>query len=77
MVHYAEEVNAMGKTSSEVSERYKKKTYKFIPVRFRYDTDQRLLEFLDDYKDQIGMTQIFREALDQYITDNFPYYGKE
>ncbi len=67
----------MSKTSSEVSERYKKKTYKLIPVRFRYDTDQFLLDFLDDYKDQIGMTQIFRESLEQYISTNFPDYGKK
>ena len=57
----------MGKTSSEVSERYKKKTYKFIPVRFRYDTDQHLLDFLEANKDTIGTTQIFREALEMYI----------
>ena len=67
----------MGKTSSEVSERYKKKTYKFIPVRLRYDTDQFLMDFLDDHKDEIGMTQIFREALSEYIRNNFPNYGKE
>ena len=34
--------------------------------------------FLDDYKDVLGGTsQIFREALTQYIEDNFPYYGKD
>lgn len=67
----------MGKTSSEVSERYKKKTYKYIPIRLRYDSDQLLLQFIEDYKDMIGTSQIFREALAQYIDDNYPYYGKD
>ena len=70
----------MGKTSTEVKQRWIYKTYKRIMVSLREDsaTDKRLLEFLEDYKDELGgTTQIFREALDQYITDNFPYYGKE
>lgn len=70
----------MGKTSTEVKQRWIDKTYKRIMVSLREDsaTDKRLLEFLEDYKDELGgTTQIFREALDQYITDNFPYYGKE
>ena len=70
----------MGKTSTEVKQRWIDKTYKRIMVSLREDsaTDKRLLEFLEDYKDELGgTTQIFREALEQYITDNFPYYGKE
>lgn len=67
----------MGKTSSEVSERYKRKTYKYIPLRLRYDSDKRLLQFLEDYKDIIGTSQIFREALTEYINNNYPYYGKK
>ncbi len=70
----------MGRTSTEVKQRWIDKTYKRIMVNLREDsaTDKRLLEFLEDYKDELGgTTQIFREALDQYITDNFPYYGKE
>lgn len=70
----------MGRTSTEVKQRWIDKTYKRIMVNLREDsaTDKRLLEFLEDYKDELGgTTQIFREALDQYITDNFPYYGKD
>lgn len=70
----------MGRTSTEVKQRWIDKTYKRIMVNLREDsaTDKRLLEFLEDYKDELGgTTQIFREALEQYITDNFPYYGKD
>ena len=70
----------MGRTSTEVKQRWIDKTYKRIMVNLREDsaTDKRLLEFLEDYKDELGgTTQIFREALEQYINDNFPYYGKD
>ena len=65
---------AKSRTSTEVSERYKRKTYKYIPIRLRYDSDQRLLNFLEDYKERIGTSQIFREALEDYINKNYPDY---
>lgn len=70
----------MGRTSTEAKQRWIDKTYKRVMVSLRVDSanDQRLLHFLDDYKDVLGGTsQIFREALTQYIEDNFPYYGKD
>lgn len=69
----------MGKTSTEVKQRWIDKTYKRIMVSLREDstTDRRLLEFLADYKDSLGgTTQIFRNALEQYIANNYPNYGK-
>ena len=68
------EAMAKSRTSTEVSERYKRKTYKYIPIRLRYDSDQRLLSFLEDYKEKIGTSQIFREALEDYINKNYPDY---
>ena len=69
----------MGKTSTEVKQRWIDKTYKRIMVSLRMDSaqDQRILNFLEDYKDIVGTTQIFREAMTQYIDDNYPYYGKD
>ena len=58
---------ASGKTSTEVKQRWENKAYKKIMVRFRYDTDRHLLDFLDANKDTIGTSQIFREALEMYI----------
>lgn len=34
------------RTSNKVNSRYKKKTYKRFEVRFRYDTQQNLIDFL-------------------------------
>lgn len=61
------EVNDMGKTSSEVKARWMEKAYKKYLVNLRYDTDQDLIDFVEANKDKMGMTQIFREALAEYI----------
>lgn len=57
----------MGRTSSEVKQRYNNKTYKRIVVSLRYDSDKELLEFLEANKEKEGTTNIFREALELYI----------
>lgn len=57
-------------TSTEVKNRWKKKAYKLYQVSLRYDSDQSLIEFIENNKERIGMTQIFREALEQYIETN-------
>lgn len=54
-------------TSTEVKQRWENKAYKKIMIRFRYDEDARLLDFLETNKDRLGTTQIFREALEMYI----------
>lgn len=79
MIHCTKEVTAMGKTSTEVKQRWINKTYKRIMVSFRMDNpkDRLILNFIEDYKDIIGTSQIFREALTEYIQDNYPYYGKD
>lgn len=50
-------------TSSEVNERYKKKTYKLYPVRLRKEDDADLIDFIEKNKDTTGMTELFREGL--------------
>lgn len=57
-------------TSTEVKQRWENKAYKKIVVRLRYDTDAALLDFIDQNKDSIGTTQIFREALEMYMDAN-------
>ena len=59
----------MGKTSSEVKARWMEKAYKKYLVNLRYDTDQDLIDFVEANKDKMGMTQIFREALEEYIAN--------
>lgn len=57
-------------TSTEVKNRWKKKAYKIYRVNLRYDTDHELMEFIDSNKDSIGLTQMFREALEMYMNAN-------
>lgn len=61
-------------TSTEVSERYKKKAYANYMVRLRRDTDQDLIDFVEEKKlemqkeDPTGSStsRIFRDALELY-----------
>ena len=57
---------AKATTSSEVKKRWMDKAYHKYAAYFRYDTDQHLIDFLENNK-QIGVTQIFREALEMYM----------
>ena len=54
-------------TSTEVKNRWKQKAYKIYQISLRYDTDSELIEFIEGNKERIGTTQMFREALEQYI----------
>lgn len=62
------------KTSSEVKQRWKNKTYKAYQVNLRKEEDAELIQFVDDLKktDQIGTTEIFRigiETLKKRVRD--------
>lgn len=57
----------MGKTSSEVKQRWMNKNYKRFIIQFRYDTDQDLIDFVEAHKEKLGTTNIFRDALEMYI----------
>lgn len=55
-------------TSTEVKQRWEAKTYKKYLVRLRPDTDAELIAYLEERKDTLGTTQIFREALQDYLS---------
>jgi len=57
-------------TSNEVKQRWESKAYKKILIRLRYDTDKELLDYIEQHKDEDGTTNIFREALQEYIKNN-------
>ena len=61
---------SMGRTSSEVKQRWMDKAYKKYMVQLRYDTDQDLIDFVEANKEKLGTTNIFREALELYIKEN-------
>ncbi len=54
-------------TSSEVKKRWMDKAYKRYSLNLRYDTDQKLIDFVEANKDKYGTTAIFRDALDMYV----------
>lgn len=59
-----------GKTSTEVKQRWENKTYVKYMLRFRQDEDRRLIDFIEKNKERMGTTNIFREALEDYIKGN-------
>ena len=56
---------SIGKTSSEVKNRWESKTYKKYLVRLRADEDRELIEFIEQNKDTYGTTEIFRAGLEK------------
>lgn len=54
----------MGKTSTEVKQRWIEKTYKRLMVSLRYDEDRDLLEFIEKNKAKYGTTEIFRAGIE-------------
>lgn len=55
-------------TSTEVKQRWMAKAYKRYVISLRHDTDAELIAYLEERKDTIGTTQIFREALQDYLS---------
>lgn len=41
--------------------------YKTYRVNLRYDTDQEIINYMEQHKDLEGVTPIIREALENYI----------
>ena len=58
---------AKTRTSTEVKQRYKDKSYKRYQIYLRHDDDRELINWIDSHKDSLGTTSIFREALENYI----------
>lgn len=62
-----EEDKHMGETSYEVRKRWLDKAYKRYTFNLRYDTDQHLIDFMEDNRESMGTTNIIRDALEMYI----------
>lgn len=55
-------------TSSEVKNRWNAKTYKAYHVYLRKEEDARLIDYIEQKKQQVsGTTPIFREALEKLL----------
>lgn len=60
----------MSQTSSEVKMRYNYKTYHPVAVRLRIEEDADIIDFIEENKEKMGTTNIFREALEMYIRES-------
>ena len=54
----------MGRTSTEVKQRWIDKTYKRLMVSLRYDEDADLIQFIEKNKGKYGTTEIFRAGIE-------------
>lgn len=58
---------AAERTSYEVRRRWDTANLKKYVVAFRYDTDAKIIEYIERNKAEQGTTKIFRTAMNKYI----------
>ena len=54
-------------TTQEQRNAWKQRNYKQYAANLRYDTDQELIDYIEEHKDRDGVTAIIREALEMYV----------
>ena len=59
----------MGKTSSEVKQRWNAKTYKRYAVNLRKEDDSELIDWIEANRDKYGITDIFRVGVETLMKD--------
>ena len=52
-------------TSTEVKNRWNAKTYRRVTVNLRQEEDAEIIRFMDDRREKIGPTEIFREGYEK------------
>ena len=58
----------MGKTSYEVKHRWLKANYQRYNINLRYDTDQDLIDYIEQKKDEgMTITEVIRDALERIV----------
>ena len=57
----------MGKTSTEVKQRWENANYSRYVVRLRYDADKELIDYIEKQKEAKSTSEIFREALELLV----------
>lgn len=59
----------MGKTSSEVKERWKAKTYRRYSVNLRKDEDKELIDWIEKNREKYGISDIFRAGVEALMNE--------
>jgi hypothetical protein len=57
-------VIAIGKTSTEVKNRWNRENYKRYTISLRKSEDKELIDFVESHKESVGITDIFRAGVD-------------
>ena len=57
------------RTSYEVRKRWDADNHKIYSIRFRLKEDAELIEYIEAHKAEMGTSNIFREALENYIKE--------
>ena len=60
-------MNNMSYTSPEIKNAWKQRNYKRYEINFRFDTDEEIIDYIEQHKEQFGTTEIFRQALQLLI----------
>lgn len=58
---------ASERTSYDVRKGWDKANHKIYSVRLRYKEDAEIIEYIEAHKEEHGTSNIFREALAQFI----------
>ena len=56
-------------TRTEVKNRWNAKTYRRVTVNLRQEEDAEIIRFMDDRRDLIGPTEIFRAGYEKLKTE--------
>lgn len=56
-------------TSTEVKQRWENSAYQKYMIRLRVEDDADLIAFIDENKEAIGTTELFRRALSKLMED--------
>lgn len=58
----------MARPKNETVAKYHKEHFKSYDVSFRFDTDEALIDYMQEHAD-IGTTEILRRALEYYMNE--------
>ena len=56
-------------TSTEVKNRWNAKTYRRVTVNLRQEEDAEIIRFMDERREKIGPTEIFRSGYEKLKTE--------
>ena len=62
-------MNNLSQTKQEIRIAWDAAHYKRYTAKFRYDTDQEIINYIEANKERFGTTEIFRAAMEMLIAN--------